>query len=584
MAAYPPAQPPFGNDWRTQRRVLRQQAKMQREAYRAQFRGLRRSSIVGPLLLIAIGVVVLLAQTGRLPWNVLVIPFAHWWPMLLVLVGVVRLGEWIFDQRSQQDLAPGTPYTRRSLGGGVIVLLILIVACGLLASGLHGRAARNIFGRDSLWNQDEVDEFLGDKHESDQTLTQVLAPGSELSVDNPHGDLVIHATSTDGQMHLDLHKEIFTRSDTDADREAKTLTPQIRAEGGHVMVSLPLVEGARSQLTITVPARTPLTVNANRGDIKVNSLRAPLALTANHGDVELSEITGPVSAHVNNGDSSIAARSIDGPLEINGHAKDVTLTEVSGPIALAGEFFGTTHLAHVSGPIGFHTSRTDLRLVRLNGELEISSSADLSADQVVGPMVLNTRNRNITLDRIAGDLSITNRNGAIDVTSALPLGSISVENRNGSVNVTLPTGSPFTVQADATNGELSDDFSFPVGGAENHPSVSGSIGQGGPLIRITTSQGDIALKRGSGVSLPPLPTFAADSCWGDPGSEKGDDSSSAGERRSPTRGAGCKASRGSSSRRGTARGQGIVTQLIHIQISRESCREVHMRRLRPDAQ
>jgi hypothetical protein len=84
-------------------------------------------------------------------------------------------------------------------------------------------------------------------------------------------------------------------------------------------------------------------------------------------------------------------------------------------------------------PIHFHTSRTDFQLARLDGEVEISPDSDLSADQALGPVVLTTRNRNITLDRIAGDVSVTNRNGSVDLTAAPAIGNINIEDRNGSV-------------------------------------------------------------------------------------------------------------------------------------------------------
>ncbi len=508
MGAYPPTQPPSDKDWRYQRRALRQQAKLQREAFRAQTRAVRRSSVVGPLLLVTIGVITLLAETGRLHWPDLLTQFARWWPLLLVLVGLVRLAEWFLDQRAQADEAPGVFYPRRSLGGGVIVLLILIAAGGIAASAVHSRDAKQLFGRNALWNQDDLDEFLGDKHESDQALTEPLPPGAQITIENPRGDVAINGNSADGQMHLDVHKEIYTRSDSEADSKAHTLVPIVHTIDGRIVVSVPLVDGARTNLTVSVPRSIPVMANVNHGDLHVNAFQSPLMLTANHGDVEVASITGPVEVHVNNSDSSITAHSIIGPLEITGKGKDVTLTEIGGPVSIAGEFFGTTHLGHINSPIRFHTSRTDLQLARLNGELEISSSADLSADQVLGPMVLNTRNRNITLERVTGDLTITNRNGSIDLTQAPPLGNVSIENRNGSVTLTLPTGASFVAQADTTNGDVQDDFSLTTGGSDGHPTLSGSVGQGGPLLRISTSQGDIALKRGSIAPLPPMPPIA----------------------------------------------------------------------------
>jgi hypothetical protein len=35
--------------------------------------------------------------------------------------------------------------------------------------------------------------------------------------------------------------------------------------------------------------------------------------------------------------------------------------------------------------------------------------------------------------------------------------------------------------------------------------ISGTVGNGGPLLRITTSQGDVAIKKASIMPLPPMP-------------------------------------------------------------------------------
>lgn len=507
----PPAGPPYGADPRFQRQVSRDQARMQRDAvraqremYRAQVRGLRHSSVVGPLVVIAVGVLFLLVQIGRLPAQFLWNWYGRWWPLLLIGIGVIRLAEWGFDQMNQRDLPPSAPHPRRVLGGGVIALLLLLAGTGIFFSAVrdHGE---EFFGHGFSINQDNLDEFLGDKHESDQTVTHLCPEGSTVSIDNPRGDVSISGTSDDGQIHVAAHKEVFTRTDSDADNKAQQLSPRIDASGNSLTVAMPSIEGARADLTITLPPTTTLSITANRGDVRVNSVKAALSVTANHGDVDLSAIHGAVSSHINNGDASFAARSVTGPIAIEGHGKDLNLSDMSGPVSMSGEFFGTTHLEHILGPIRFHTSRTDLQLGRLDGEVEISPNADLSADQIAGPVTLNTRNRNITLDRVTGDLAVTNGNGSVDLTVAPPIGNVTVENRNGSVNVTVPNEAGFVVQAETTNGDVNNEFSLPRGGGENHPSISGTVNHGGPLVRISTSQGDISLRKGSIAPLPPPP-------------------------------------------------------------------------------
>src|SRR5580704_10010721 len=117
----PPPGPPYGNDWKYQRRVMKDQARMQRDmlraqqqAYRQQLRSMRRGSVLGPLMVIAIGVVFLLVQTGRIAGHDLWLWYGRWWPALLVGAGLVMLLEWAVDQYLHSG---ETPLRRRSIGG-----------------------------------------------------------------------------------------------------------------------------------------------------------------------------------------------------------------------------------------------------------------------------------------------------------------------------------------------------------------------------------------------------------------------------------------------------------------------------------
>ena len=512
MGTYPPPPntppgPPYGGDWRYQRQVLKQQAraqrdmiKAQRDAYRYQIRGMRRTSILGPFLLISLGVLFLLVQTGHLSGQHLWDWYGRFWPLLLVGAGIVMLLEWGYDQYIQSD--PTQPRYRRRLGGGVFALLLILVITGVAFSGMRQGGHSRLFDGMNI-NQDNWDEFLGDKHESDQTLPQALPAGAGFSVDNPRGDVTISGTSDDNQVHVAVHKEVYTRSDSEADSKAQRLSPSLNTSGNTVTLKVPALEGARADLTITLPATAAATVMANHGDVRVSSLKAPVFVTSNHGDITLSAITGPIAAHINNGDSSFSAHSVTGPISLEGHGRDTTLSDLSGPVSIDGDFFGTSHFEHIRGPIRFHTSRTDFQLARLDGEVEIGP--DLSATEAVGPLTLTTGNRNVTLERISGDISVTNRNGSVDVTGAPPLGNLTIQNRNGSVDVTVPEQSGFTVDANTTNGDVNNDFSLATGGNDTHKNFSGTVGKGGPTLRITTSQGDISLKKATIMPLPPMP-------------------------------------------------------------------------------
>lgn len=518
MASYPPntpppppGAPPPGYDPRAYGRYMRDQARAQREAFRAQrdqmryqFRSYRRGSVLGPMLLIGAGIVVLLLQTGRLAPQHFWGWYGRWWPLLLVAAGVVVLAEWALDQYHMRD--PQRPPYRRSIGGGIFWLLVILVVVG--ASAHHHMGDNGDWrgwGNGIQIGPDSLDEFMGDKHESDLTTDYQLAAGGSLTVVNPHGDVTIHGTSDDNNVHVAVHKQVYARTDSDADAKAQQLTPTTATSGSALTITEPPVEGGRADLVITVPANAALSVTSNHGDIHVADIQAPVSATANHGDIELSSITGPVTAHANNNGSSISAHGLGDGITIQGHAQDLTLADVTGAVSINGEFFGTTHFQHVNGAIHFHTSRADFQMARLDGEAELDHDMDISASQVLGPLVLTTHNGNVTLDRVAGDVAVTNRNGTIELTAAPALGNITLEDRNGSVEVTMPEKSGFSVQATTTNGDLDSDFQLPTNENNQQKTLSGVVGGGGPTMHLTTTNGDIALHKGTVEPVPPTP-------------------------------------------------------------------------------
>ena len=221
MASYPPPPPPPppGYDPQAQRRYqrdqFRAQMRAQRDAIRAQsyqirsqMRAMRRGSILGPLLLIAIGVLFLLVETSRLNLSRFWEWYGHWWPMLLVAAGIVLLAEWAFDQFHMRD--PERPPYRRSVGFGVIIMLFFLVLAGVI--GHHITAGERWDNGGWHFDQENLDEFFGDKHESDQTLDIAFPASGSLAVVNPRGDVTIDGTSDDGRIHIAEHKQVYARS------------------------------------------------------------------------------------------------------------------------------------------------------------------------------------------------------------------------------------------------------------------------------------------------------------------------------------------------------------------------------------
>lgn len=506
MASYPP--PYTGADWKAQRQAMKAQARIQRNQIRMQRRAMRRGSIVGPLLLLALGVTFLLVELGRLNWWSVTDWFGHWWPVLLIAAGVVLLAEWAIDQHTQQTRAAQglPPVGSRILGGGVIWLLIFVAIIG----GMSHLAARTWD-----WNNDHFrlgfgdwDRALGDPHDSDASMSQAIPADGVLTVDNPQGDVIVTGTSDDGQMHVAIHKQVFSFKDDDAERKAGELQPSINGDGGRLTLNVPSVEGGHADLTIDVPHGVTVTVTAARGDVRVSGLHAPVTVNANRGNVDLSGLTGTAIAHMQNDDASFSAHSVTGPVTLDGRIGDINVSDVHGDVLLTAAASGDTHLERVDGGVHFLTHRTDFQMARLDGELSLNTGADLSADQLLGPVVLKTTDRNISLERVQGNVNVVNTNGSVAVTSASPLGTISVKNRRGSVDVGVPAAAGFMVQASTRHGSMENDFDLPRSGSEDDPQLKATVGRGGPTISIETTDGDVTLRKSSVEQLALTPPSA----------------------------------------------------------------------------
>ena len=512
MSAYPPPPPdsPFARDaqraqyraqqaaYRAQRQAYRAQQRMQQAVYRNQRRALRRGSILGPLLLLSVGVFFLLAGFHRVSGLYALEWFGRWWPAVLIAAGVVLLLEWALDQSSDRNaVAP------RTIGGGVVTLLVLLAFAGLAAHvAARGMAWKNENGGRGFGKLDEV---LGNRNDRYDVASSAIAPGGLLVIRNPHGDVTVTGTSTDGQVHVDIHKQAVGWNTDESNARLEKLQPVFSSEGKDLVLTVSTVRGGQDDLTVTVPAGNAVTVNADHGDVELSGLKNAVTVSANRGDVTLNDIDGNVQSTVNDDDATVTMHHVHGSLSLQGHTGDIDITEVTGTVSLQGEFFGTTHVEHVSGPLRFQSSRTSFSAARLDDEFSIQHDS-LDASQLLGPVLLKTTNKNITLDHVLGDVEISDSNGSVAVTNTSPLGKVDIQNRHGSVDLGLPPSAAFTLDAQTRNGDMENDFGFSTQENGDAHTLRGNVGGGGAKISIVTSDGDVTVRKSSAIPVqPPSP-------------------------------------------------------------------------------
>lgn len=484
---YPPSRDPR-QQIRDYARAQRDQAKAHRQYWRSYWRAGRRSSITGPVVLLAVGVIALLVEMGRLNGYAIWDWYLRWWPLLLIVVGLISLAEYFFDRND--------PYASRRAGGGFVFLILLLLFLGW---GAHG--ARRL-GRQLGVNDNDFWSMFGEEHDNDVQMDQASAANGTVNVQNPHGDVTV-TSSTDGQIHLHAHEAVHTSSDKDAERAFDEVRPRITATGSGSTITVPERSGASVDLILSVPEDSFLTVNAQHGDVSVEGLKNNADVTDGQGDVKFDGMAGDVHARMSNGDFS--AHAIQGQVFLNGHADDVTLSEVKGQAVLDGEFFGDTHLEQMAGSVHFHSTRTSIDLPKLDGDLTLDTD-DLTANQTGGPARIVTRSKNIELTQASGDVYIKNSDGDVNVTAGASLGNVEIANQMGGLTLTVPENANFSVAASTTDDDdLETDYPLDVTTGGDQKRVSGTVGHGGVKLDLSTTHGNLELRKGSAEVATPAP-------------------------------------------------------------------------------
>jgi len=454
-----------------------------------------RRSMAGPMVLIVLGILFLLGNMGVLHWSMLRHWFANYWPLLIILWGVIKLLEY---QRAQRE---GT--RPAGIGAGGVFLLIVLIVCGL---GFKGTENVNWNGlRDSIDIDDQDLPLFGTSFNFDDTLHQDFPAGSNLHVVDDHGAVTI-TTGEAPEIQVTVHKRVVAENQQDADKWNAGTKPQLSVSGNAVTLNAN-TQGAgdhpvSTDLLITLPRKASVVISTRRGDINVTGRDGDVEISSQHGDVSLSDITGKTALTLEH--SSARVSQITGNVSVEGRANEISVQDVRGQVRLTGEFMESVKLSRITQTVTFKSSRTDLEFAKLDGDLDLDSS-DLRASDVAGPVRLLTRSKDIRLQDVSGDVRVQDENGSLEVRMK-KVGSLQLDNRKGDIQLYLPEKAPFQLDGRTRNGDIQSDFAeLKVDSSHDTATISGTQGAGGPHIIVNNEHGDIEIRKGSAVAEAPLP-------------------------------------------------------------------------------
>jgi hypothetical protein len=141
---------------------------------------------------------------------------------------------------------------------------------------------------------------------------------------------------------------------------------------------------------------------------------------------------------------------------------------------------------------------TDLSLETENGEIEVAA--------VRGDLGLEATNGGISVDGVAGNVRGRTTNGGVEATltgDTWEGAGLDLKTTNGGVRLRVPDDYSARLETGTVNGGIDIDFPVMVQGRIGRE-FSTTLGDGGPLIRAATTNGQVRVSRGRG-NLTRLP-------------------------------------------------------------------------------
>jgi len=431
---------------------------------------------------------------GVLHMQTLGVWFARYWPALIILWGVIKLVE--YQQAHREGLEA------RGIGAGGVVLLIMLIVVGLSATAVH-RKWDTI--RSNIDIDDEDMPWFGHSYSYEDQIEAPFAADSKLQVMSERGAVNVNA-SEDNQIHVTIHKRVLADSQSDADKWNAGTKPQITSSE-HVVTLNANTQGSgdhrvTTDMDISIPKNASVTISARRGDSSVMGRTGNVEITAQHGAVAVSDVNGKVDLNLDHSSARVSQVSSD--VNVSGRVNDTSIEDVKGAVNLNGEFMEGVRLARIAKSVRFKSSRTDMEMAKLDGDLDLDSG-DLRANDMTGPVRLATRSKDVRFRGVNGDVRLQDENGAVEIEMK-KMGNLQIDNRRGDVQLFLPDNSGFQVEARARGGEINSDFGeLKVQNGDDAGSATGMVRGGGPKVVVNNEHGTIEINKGSAAASAPVP-------------------------------------------------------------------------------
>ncbi len=462
---------------------------------------MRRGSLVGPLLIILIGVWFLISSLRpNLPLFDLA---ARFWPFLLIAWGALRLVEILIWA------ARGKPLPCRGVTAGEWVAIVFICVIG---SGLYAANRFWPWQHFGLIAPNGIEIF---SHSYDFAVAgqRTAAPAPvRVLVENLRGGVRITGADT-AQVSVSGRKTIRAIEESDANWANQQSPVEISTQGGQVIVRtnqdrVTGGERVKTDLEIAVPRAASVAIHGRHGDLDLSDIGGAVEISSDDADVRLENIGSNARLDLRKS-GSVRAANVKGAFEMNGDkGGDVELENIGGEVAVNGSYSGDLQFRNLAKTLRVAMPQTSLRVERLPGQIHMGLG-DFTGANLIGPIRLSSsRSRDIRIEQFTQSLDLTLDRGDATLRPIIaPVPKIDAKTRAGDIDLALPVAANFELRAATNHGELNNDFGPALkteyqNASHTGGSLTGSVGQG-PAIVLSTDRGSITIRKDSGA--PPAP-------------------------------------------------------------------------------
>jgi hypothetical protein len=342
-------------------------------------------------------------------------------------------------------------------------------------------------------NDDDFFSMFSSRYEFTNDFSQTIESGKPIKILVARGTLNV-TPSSDDQTHVIVHKTLSGDSESEANSRNDQTNPKFKQRGDTWLLDLTgdKFTHGRFNLDVQVPKNFPVSLVTNRGDIRVSDRGGNIDLEANRGNIFAENIKGNANLQLQRG--NVTVKNVDGDVTVNGSVFRTEISDVTGLLSLNGSYWNGTELARIGKQVSFKTDRTDMQFAKLEGDLSMDPGS-LRATSLIGPFRLRTSSKNVELEKLDGDVQIEDRNAPVELHLKAPLGKVEVDNHRGQIIVDVPADSGFQVDAESNYGNIKSDFDLDINNSRRDATARGTIGKGGPQIRLRTERGTIQIRK-----------------------------------------------------------------------------------------